>query len=102
MLWSMRRCYSRPGQECLIHSTSILSVENVDYVRVFVDEFRPHPGEMVCFDVTLINDTIVEGREFFLVGLLDLRWGEVLSIASITIVDDDSKTINSFLLVFFE
>ena len=58
---------------------------------MFVDEFRPHPGELICFNVTILNDTIVEGREFLLIGLLDLRWGEVLSTASITILDDDSK-----------
>ncbi len=57
---------------------------------MYVDEFRPHPEELVCFDVTILDDSLVEGREFFLIGLLDLRWGEVLSTISITIMDNDS------------
>ncbi len=65
--------------------------ESVDYERVYVDEFRPHPGVQVCFNVTILEDSIVEGREFFLMGLLDHRWGEVLSTIPITILDNDSE-----------
>ncbi|XP_064384002.1 uncharacterized protein LOC135332992 [Halichondria panicea] len=71
------------------------AIERVDYVRVYVDEFRPHPEELVCFDVTILDDSLVEGREFFLIGLLDLRWGEVLSTISITIMDNDSPQLLS-------
>ncbi len=74
-------------------------VEGVDYSRVYVDEFLPHPGAIVCFNFTLLEDSLVEGREFFLVGLLDHIWGEVLSLLPVTILDNDSKPVK-LLLVF--
>ena len=65
--------------------------ENTDFVRVYVDDFLIHPGELLCFNVTILEDSLVEGREFFILGLLDLRWGEVLTTATVTIEDNDSK-----------
>ena len=40
-------------------------------------------------DVTILNDNMIDGREFFLLVLLDLRWGEIVDVSVVTINDDD-------------
>ena len=55
-------------------------------------EFFLKPGdEPVCLDITLNNDNLIEGREFFLLALKDLRWGEITTTAVVIINDDDGK-----------
>lgn len=58
-------------------------------MKVSVREFFLKPGDIMCVDVTLINDDMIEGREFFLLALQDLHWGEIVDTAAITINDDD-------------
>lgn len=53
--------------------------------------FELKQGERFCRNITIINDPMVEGREFFLVVLEDLRWGEVIETLAIVIEDEDCK-----------
>ena len=64
---------------------------NVDYQRLFETQFELKQGERFCRNVTIINDRMVEGREFFLVVLEDLRWGEIIETLAIVIEDEDCK-----------
>jgi hypothetical protein len=63
----------------------------VDYERLFETYFELRQGERFCRNVTIINDQVVEGREFFLVVLEDLRWGEVIDSLAVVIEDEDCK-----------
>ena len=64
---------------------------NIDYQRLFETQFELKQGERFCRNVTIINDRMVEGREFFLVVLEDLRWGEILDSLAVVIEDEDCK-----------
>lgn len=68
-------------------------IVNVDYQRLFETQFELKQGERFCRNVTIINDRMVEGREFFLVVLEDLRWGEIIETLAIVIEDEDCKII---------
>lgn len=46
---------------------------------------------MVCLNVTVIDDTVIDGREFFLLALRDLSTGEVIATTVVTINDNDGK-----------
>ena len=57
-------------------------------------EFFLKPGDPpFCLDITLMDDDMIEGREFFLVALRDLLWGEIIETAVVTINDDDGKSL---------
>ena len=70
---------------------SIHVIVNIDYQRLFETQFELKQGEHFCRNVTIINDRMVEGREFFLVVLEDLRWGEIIDNLAIVIEDEDCK-----------
>ncbi len=42
-----------------------------------------------------MDDDIIEGREFFLLALKDLRWGEIIATIVVTIEDDDGMNVLS-------
>ena len=65
--------------------------EDVDYERLFETYFELREGERFCRNITIINDQLVEGREFFLVVLEDLRWGELIDALAVVIEDEDCK-----------
>ena len=65
--------------------------EGADYERLFETYFELGQGERFCRSITIINDQVVEGREFFLVVLEDLRWGEILDSLAVVIEDEDCK-----------
>ena len=67
------------------------TIEGVDYERLFDTYFEIREGEKFCRNISIINDRQVEGREFFLVILEDLRWGEVIDTLAIVIEDEDCK-----------
>ena len=56
-------------------------------------EFIIKPRDTVCFNITLIDDNRLEGREFFLLAVEDLRWGEIIDTTVITINDNDGESI---------
>ncbi len=61
-----------------------------DFEGVEAMEFFLKPGDApVCLNITLMDDDVIEGREFFLVALKDLRWGEIIDSIVININDDD-------------
>ena len=66
---------------------------NVDFVRLFETQFELKKGERFCRNITIINDDVIEGREFFLVLLEDLRWGEVIQILPVVIEDEDCEIV---------
>ena len=76
-------------------SIHINIIVNIDYQRLFETQFELKQGERFCRNVTIINDRMVEGREFFLVVLEDLRWGEIIETLAIVIEDEDCKIIIS-------
>ena len=77
---------------CLCESkSSIHIIVNVDYQRLFETQFELKQGERFCRNITIINVRMVEGREFFLVVLEDLRWGEIIDSLAIVIEDEDCK-----------
>ena len=67
------------------------TTEGVDYERLFETYFEIREGERFCRNITIINDQLVEGREFFLVILEDLRWGELIETLAVVIEDEDCK-----------
>ena len=71
--------------------TPMCLVVGEDFVEVNIPEFFLKPGGVMCFDITLIDDMEIEGREFFLLALRDLTWGEIVDIATVTINDDDGQ-----------
>ena len=75
---------------CVQFSTNPLT-EGVDYERLFLTYFELGQGERFCRMITIINDEVVEGREFFVVVLEDLRWGEILDTLAVVIEDEDCK-----------
>lgn len=70
---------------------SNLILEGVDYERLFETYFELGRGEKFCHLITIINDQMVEGREFFLVVLEDIRWGEIIETLAVVIEDEDCK-----------
>ena len=72
----------------------LLYLEGEDFERIKEMEFFLKPGDApLCLDITLIDDDIIEGREFFLLALKDLRWGEIIDTTVININDDDGKSL---------
>ena len=75
----------------------IHSLTGGDYEEVVLNEaFAPdNQDEMMCFDVMVTGDSIVEESEVFFVSLSSedsaIRIPEEASVLSITIVDNDSK-----------
>ena len=61
----------------------------------------------MCFDITLIDDNLITGRRFFLLALMDLRWGEIIETAAVTINDNDGTfniatvSISLYTLIFY-
>ena len=64
-----------------------------DYEFIKEVEFFLGPGESRCISITVFDDDVIEGREFFLVALKDLRWGEIIDTTVVTINDDDGKSV---------
>ena len=64
----------------------------MDFVTINVPEIVLKPGDTFCLNVTVIDNNSLEGRRFFLIVLLDLRWGEIISTTAMTINDDDGKS----------
>ena len=64
---------------------------NVDYERLFLTQFEIKEGERFCRNITIINDQVIEGREFFLVVLEDIRWGEIIDTLAVVIEDEDCR-----------
>ena len=75
-----------------IFNTLYFIAVNVDYVRLFETQFEIKEGEHFCRNITIINDRLIEGREFFTVILEDQRWGEIIETIHIVIEDEDCKT----------
>ena len=63
-------------------------------MRLFETQFELKKGERFCRNISIINDRTIEGREFFIVFLEDLRWGEIIQLLPIVIEDDDCKKID--------
>ena len=70
---------------------------NVDYQRLFETQFELKEGERFCRNITIINDQVIEGREFFLVVLEDLRWGEIIETLAVVIEDEDCKKDKNYV-----
>ena len=64
-----------------------------DFLPVRMLEFFLKPGERICLNVTLLDDRMIEGREFFLIVLKDLQWGEITSTTVVSINDDDGACV---------
>lgn len=69
-----------------------LTAVGMDYADFGTQTFFLSPGERRCFELTIFDDDEIEGLEFFLIVLEDLRWGEILTTVSVTISDNDSKS----------
>ncbi len=75
----------------------IPSVADVDYVLVNTTLFFSEDVTTISFNVTLINDALVEGEETFQMQLAIVTLGANIMFfladnAPVTILDDDSKT----------
>ncbi len=51
------------------------------------------PPHVFCFDITILDDNLMDGREFFLLALQDLRTLQILDTTVVTINDDDGIDI---------